>query len=193
VSILTQTDQLQLGARTVKQLSTVFELLDPEDLDGSFPDWVDVVHSVVAANRTTSVSLAASYLTVLRTITIGGPSFAPILSGPVDLAALSTSMLVTGPISIRSNLTRMATARAVDIAKGRTAAAGMRHALNGGRDTIMQTVKADPRAGRWQRVTSGAACDFCSVLADRGAVYSEDSSDFESHDHCSCTAEPIYS
>jgi hypothetical protein len=30
------------------------------------------------------------------------------------------------------------------------------------------------------------------MLASRGPVYSERSVDFHAHDHCSCTAEPIY-
>jgi hypothetical protein len=41
-------------------------------------------------------------------------------------------------------------------------------------------------------VTSGNACDFCSMLADRGAVYGEASAEFEAHDHCSCSAQPVY-
>jgi hypothetical protein len=36
------------------------------------------------------------------------------------------------------------------------------------------------------------ACDFCEMLADRGAVYGEASADFEAHDHCSCSAEPVF-
>jgi hypothetical protein len=30
------------------------------------------------------------------------------------------------------------------------------------------------------------------MLADRGAVYSEATADFAAHDHCGCSAEPVY-
>jgi hypothetical protein len=43
-----------------------------------------------------------------------------------------------------------------------------------------------------QRVLGGAGCDFCQMLAGRGEVYSAETADFEAHDHCGCTAEPIY-
>jgi hypothetical protein len=44
----------------------------------------------------------------------------------------------------------------------------------------------------WQRVASDNACAFCEMLAARGAVYSEESADFEAHDGCTCTVEPVW-
>ena len=49
----------------------------------------------------------------------------------------------------------------------------------------------DPKARGWQRVGVGE-CDFCSMLIGRGAVYSEATADFLSHDHCHCYAEPAF-
>lgn len=169
-------------------------LLDPENLDGTFDDWLLTVVPLVQAQRSSSSMLAAAYLTAFRTLEVGvDGAFVPTLAGPADIAALTTSMLVTGPISIRSNLARgMTLSTAVDIAEGRAAAAGMRHALNGGRETITKTTREDRRAVGWQRVTSGKTCDFCSMLAGRGAVYGEASANFEAHDGCSCSAEPVY-
>lgn len=46
---------------------------------------------------------------------------------------------------------------------------------------------------RWKRVLSANPCAFCRMLAGRGAVYSEGTASFLSHDHCSCTAEPEFS
>lgn len=183
--------QLRIGARTIQQLRAVWNLLDPEDLDGTFEDWLTIVVPIVDNGRAASASLAASYLSGTRVIELGEP-FEPILAGPADRARLATSMLVTGPISIRSNLGRMSSNAAVDIAEARTASAGMRHVLNAGRETITSTIQADKRAIGYERVSSGNACDFCSMLEGRGAVYSEDSADFEAHDGCGCTAEPVY-
>lgn len=40
-----------------------------------------------------------------------------------------------------------------------------------------------------QRITSGDPCPFCEILA---AGVRTGSADFPAHDHCSCTAEPIF-
>jgi hypothetical protein len=56
------------------------------------------------------------------------------------------------------------------------------------RSVYMTSATSDPAAHGWQRETDGHACAFCVMLASRGAVYSEASADFSSHDHCGCTA-----
>jgi hypothetical protein len=183
--------QLRIGATVIQQLQTVWGLLDPEDLDGTFDDWLAVVLPIVDNGRAASSELAASYLGGLRVLQLGEP-FAAVRADPVDRARLATSMLVTGPISIRSNLGRLTLSAAADLALARSASAGMRHVLNGGRETITATIQADRRAVGYERVTSGNACAFCSMLEGRGAVYSEESAGFEAHDGCGCTAEPVY-
>lgn len=55
------------------------------------------------------------------------------------------------------------------------------------RYTVAGSAVADPQATGWQRVTDGNACAFCSMLAGRGAIYSEATADFASHDHCGCS------
>lgn len=60
------------------------------------------------------------------------------------------------------------------------------------RMTIADNAAADPRADGWQRVASGASCLFCRMLADRGGVYTADTSHFASHDHCKCSAVPAW-
>lgn len=67
-----------------------------------------------------------------------------------------------------------------------------RRIANFSRQTIMGSSLADPRAHGWQRVGVGE-CDFCAMLVGRGAVYSEQTADFASHDHCSCVAVPAFS
>ena len=41
-----------------------------------------------------------------------------------------------------------------------------------------------------RRVLGGEGCEFCQMLAGRGAVYSAETADFEAHDKCACTPEP---
>lgn len=187
--------QLRLGVLTVDQMRTIWPLLDPADLDGTFARWLRAATPVIGRQRATSSRLSANYLTTFRRLELG-PDVEPIvptLSEVVATKQLATSLLVTGPISIKRAMTRsVPLERALDVANGTSAAAGMRLALDGGRDTLMKTIDNDPRAGRWSRVTSGNACDFCELLAERGAVYASDTVDFEAHDHCSCMPEPGY-
>ena len=59
------------------------------------------------------------------------------------------------------------------------------------RDTITANRRRDPQAAGWRRVAAGG-CSFCRMLADRGAVYREESARFASHTHCHCTAAPVF-
>lgn len=59
------------------------------------------------------------------------------------------------------------------------------------RGTIMGSSVADPQAQGWQRSGVGE-CHFCAMLIGRGAVYSESTADFASHDSCRCTAVPAF-
>ena len=60
-----------------------------------------------------------------------------------------------------------------------------------GRETVMQSAIADPSADGWMRQAAGG-CDFCRMLASRGAVYSERTVSFGAHDDCRCTAVPAF-
>lgn len=60
------------------------------------------------------------------------------------------------------------------------------------RYTVTTSAVADPAARGWMRVGDGNTCEFCSMLLGRGAVYTEATADFESHDHCGCSAAPAF-
>lgn len=68
-----------------------------------------------------------------------------------------------------------------------------RRVVNFGRFTITGSSVADPRADGWMRLGQGANCPFCDLLISRGAVYSESTVQFASHDHCNCIAAPAFS
>ena len=80
--------------------------------------------------------------------------------------------------------------RATDLALAGVAGAAIRHTLDGGRETVLETTKADPRSSGWERIVSSSACDWCQNLA--GEVYPADFQ-FDSHDACHCSNEPAYS
>lgn len=61
------------------------------------------------------------------------------------------------------------------------------------RYTVASSAIEDPAAKGWQRVGVGACKDgFCDMLIARGAVYTEASADFASHDNCKCSAVPAW-
>lgn len=66
-----------------------------------------------------------------------------------------------------------------------------RRIANSSREVIRLSSIEDPAAKGWQRSTSGG-CEFCRMLAARGAVYSDRTVDFSSHDHCNCVAVPAF-
>lgn len=173
--------QARLGAQTTLQMFAAWRLLDPANLDTTFGHWLLVVVPLIQRQRDMSARLAANYVSVSRTLQLGKP-FPAVIAAPAPVDAITTSMLVTGPVSIKA-ATKLGTALniATDNALVRASGAAMRYALDGGRDTIKETVKADPRAARWVRTVSGSACDWCSEM--------EGTEVLEGHDHCSCGAD----
>ena len=59
------------------------------------------------------------------------------------------------------------------------------------RDTITTNRRRDPEARGWRRVAAHG-CAFCRMLADRGAIYREQTARFASHTNCHCTAAPVF-
>lgn len=187
--------QRQVSLGLVRDLLAVWPLLDVDDLDGSFGEWVAAVLAVVSAGRATSVRVTSNYLTSFRALEL--PGVAPIrvpAPSPLNRAAVRTSLRVTGPATAKRSIARGVPAdRAMEVARLRTVAASQRHALDGGRRVLVDAINADERALGHARKTSGSPCHFCALLASRGPVYkSDETADFKPHDGCSCQPEPVY-
>ena len=102
------------------------------------------------------------------------PTVTAVLADPIPLERLTTSAeWALG-------------AHGADAAIDRLAGTLQRAVFDGARDTTLLNVKSTN--SRWARETSGNACEFCEMLAGRGAVYASDTADFESHDNCHCMA-----
>lgn len=177
--------QGRLAARTVEQLHVVWPTLDPANVDATTKAWLAKALPVIAAHHDWSARLAAAYLTRFRTIKVG--SSAPLPPRPpLNLDAVTTSLMVTGPVALKKAIDR----GEPDTAEASSSAAGMRHALSGGRDLILATALSDDRSQGWERVTSPGACDFCESIAADGPF--GPGADFQAHDGCNCTPEPVY-
>jgi hypothetical protein len=86
-----------------------------------------------------------------------------------------------------------ALAEAKDFGTFQTLIAGgmQRRIVDTARDVLTGSAFQDPSARGWQREGSGE-CAFCDMLIGRGAVYSEETADFASHDNCHCIAVPAF-
>lgn len=185
--------QLRLAAATIEELVTLWDLLDPDDLPGTVPAWLDASTRLVASAHARSAAIARRYYRTLRLEAVGAAAAGTLpIPGFVE-EAVRTSLTVTGPVALeRARRRGVTTYDASRLAAVNSARAGSRQALLGGRETITHAVRADRRARGWIRVTGGNPCDFCVMQAGRGAVYSAETVDFASHANCACQPEPAF-
>ena len=182
--------------------------------DSIIEGWIASLIPLVLAYRersegTAQIFYERSRITALPDV----PFFTAASADPIAEDAIATSLLVTGPIGLIEKLNaNMSLADALAEAGDAAAGAAIRHTLNGGRSSVLNSVKADPVALGYYRKTAERPCSFCAMLASRGAIgkdgkrlpsiYSEDSfaaSDAlftgdgtaKVHDKCHCTLEPI--
>lgn len=67
-----------------------------------------------------------------------------------------------------------------------------RTVADGHRLTVVENTMRDPRAQGWRRVGVGDNCKLCTRLIARGAVYTDATVTFRSHDNCDCAASPSW-
>lgn len=183
--------QAQVGALTVVRMRAVWPLLDPEDIDGTYTRWLTAAAPIVETQRTVSSRVAAAFLSASKRMALPGAQFVPVIAGSVDPAALATSLMVTGPLSLKSATKRgVPLARASSVAESASSSSAMRHALDGGRQTFNESLSADRDAKGWRRIASGSACKFCLSLS--GKRHPTANANFPAHDGCGCSQEPIW-
>lgn len=78
-----------------------------------------------------------------------------------------------------------------DSAKSLAAGGFYRLVADADRETILRSLRSDPRGTGWSRRTTGKSCSFCQMIAGRGAVYSAETANFSSHNSCDCLAVPV--
>lgn len=71
----------------------------------------------------------------------------------------------------------------------RLAGSSKRMVMDSSRTTVIGNAKTEGVS--WARYASATACEFCRILATRGAVYGSKQSALKSHDHCRCIATPL--
>lgn len=184
--------QLRVRALAVTEVMALSRGLDPEDFAGSYDRLEHSFETVVTSYRRTSAGVASNYYRAYR-LAEGVPGEAAIqLASRVPMQTLLSSMRVTGPIAFhRARRSGKTAVEATAVARTMLSGSLTRHVLNGGRETILNTIAADDKAIGWERVTSASPCAFCAMIAGRGAVFhTEATGGFQAHDHCGCTVQP---
>ncbi len=187
--------QVNLSGEALRDFVAIWRLLDPEALDSTFPGYARALQAVIDARREQSVRLSAAYLRAFRDVEASTTKPLTIeRAGALAREQAMTSLLVTGPVTIKTARRKGATvAKAAETGFVSSAGAVKRLVLSGGRETLMETAAADPAAHGVARATDGDPCHFCAMLASRGAVFvSEASAAFKPHDACGCVPEIAY-
>lgn len=185
-------EQQRLNKDALRRLAELFPALNLADIDRTAPGWVLAVEQSTAQHYAMSQSLAHRYYEASR----GAAGYLDEVSfilPSMDDRKLRASLTYKGPYAAKKALSRGATPDSVArLLFGTTGGIALRHGQAGARDTIVTAANADPKCFGWRRLTSAGACDFCLFLADRGAVYREETADFAAHDACGCRAAPVF-
>ena len=184
--------QLLLRRATIAQVSRLWPALDWEDLDRTYPAFAVSVAALVQRNRSTSAGLAASYLRAFRKAQGVPGELKVVFAQPLIVDQFTTSLRVTSVVAAKASA---AAGVAPDVAMGnaltQTTGATSRLVLNAGRETATLTGAADDRSTGFLRVLGSGGCDWCRQYID-GEIHYTDGYDFDAHDGCGCTVEPVY-
>lgn len=219
-------EQGKLSRLTAAQMLQLWPLLvDRKKVDANTPGWLRATIALIERNRLQSAALTARYMTAYRMAELGrdgaADTFVPDPIASLDIAQITTSLMVTGPQMYRKEVARHLgvdpgqmtpeTVERVSLPPGAVtkiaagnARAAMRHVRNGGRETTDNALTKDKRVvGQVRVIRSANPCFFCAMLASRGPVYEGDSFDdsdprfngpgqHKVHDGCSCELVPLY-
>ena len=200
--------QLAIGAQGAVNSEALWQLLDPNDIDGSRARWLAA--SVHAAELTfaTSATAASLYVASYQAVEVPG-SDRVVLQPRFSKSKVATDLDLAGPQYMKSLIRKGYSPHdAHSHARSRILGLGRKHTMDGGRGLIDRTASNDRRSIGYRRVTGTDPCTFCAMLASRGAVFgsqrqhsvysSEETALLRASDgkkyhlHCNCTAEIVY-
>ncbi|HET6916601.1 MAG TPA: hypothetical protein VFH56_10980 [Acidimicrobiales bacterium] len=195
-----RTAQLAIRARLLRDVTALWPTLDAKRLAETWPGWLRAMSLLIRNYHSqSSVAASAAYRAARQAATQSpAPSSLVKLAPQPSEEWLRKALGYSGPGMLKWDKARPNTALST------TLGTASRVALDGGRTTTLDTIKADPAAKGWYRVTDGQPCAFCAMLASRGVVYkghSFDKSDprfhgpgeFKVHNDCGCSLAPAFS
>ena len=181
--------QLALRAETLRDLLKIWPAFDLSNISRTWPAVERGLLALIQARGATSSGLAsAHYRQFRKSQEVPGRAVPRIASIP-DTEIIA-GLRMAGPVAAAKYL---AQGRAIeDVEKNRlvdvAGAVGL-YVLNHGRQTILESARADKHATGWERVVTTGACSFCQKFAGRTAPLG---ADFSAHRSCACTAETVY-
>lgn len=182
-----------MSAAAVRDLFRLWGTVNPRELGSTLAPFIKAGLVIVRTGRRASAAAAGRYYVDFRRLE--GVKGQVLITMP----ELPEESILEGALR-GAALSGIATARRA----GRTPEEGARNGfvkvagsasalvLGGGRETLLNAIRGDAQAQGWQRVTDGAPCAFCRMIAGRGLVFKEATADFEAHSHCGCSAEPYF-
>lgn len=186
--------QITVRASLLRELLALWEaLVDPADF-GTFERFAELAARLIGLRREESTGLAAAYFAAFRRVegAAGIAAAVPAAAVPAEqvAAVVRGAALVGATDARRAGRSHPVAARQAFV---RASGSATRVVVDGARDTVVESVRADPDALGWQRITDPDPCPFCRMVASRGPAFkSRRSAAFEAHDGCACVAEPFY-
>lgn len=186
--------QLTISAAAVRDLLHLWGTVDPLALAATIAPFTRAGATLVAAGRRASGLAALRYYTDFRRLEGVRGAMMGTTAPPLEVALLEANLRGAGLKGIKT--ATLAGRSAEEAARNgfvKLAGSATSLVLGGGRDTLMGAIQSDPQAQGWQRVTDGAPCAFCAMVASKGIIAGDEASaGFEAHGHCGCTAEPAF-
>lgn len=176
-SVLLRRDIAELNRLMANDVSRMWA--GAETVDAVEEALRDVLPELIATYGSAAATVAADWYDDLRERASAPKRFTAI---PAQITETGTQALIGWAKSEATDFLTF---------QGFVLAGSQRRMANFSRFTVTGSSTADPSARGWRRVGVGE-CDFCQMLLDRGAVYSEATADFEAHDGCQCGAEPEF-
>lgn len=161
--------------------------IDPDDIGGVHQYAVKKAADAIQAGTRQGRALTAQYLRrYTRAEGIDLPSTPPIR--PVARQDAVRTAFYSGPVRAKTLIRRgISGEQAVAEMRQWAAQWGRTQVESTSRDYVIQSARRTRLKCR--RVTVGKTCAFCSMLAARGPVYTEDTVTFRAHRCCDCTWE----
>ncbi len=149
---------------------------------------MDVLPGIIDGYHLSAATVAADWYDIQRLEAQVGKRFQAVMA---DVPTKERSQ-VLARWSVGPYFVDQAPEVAAPLALSKVSGAVQRLIADGARRTIIESAARDPKRVGWARETDGDSCEFCQMLAGRGAVYTSASADFESHDKCGCVGVPEF-
>jgi hypothetical protein len=181
--------QMAIRAALMRDVIKLWPALDKTRLAETFPGWLRAMQLLVGNYHGQSSAAAGRFYQSARAQALSSPTPRSLIkTAPApDPQWMAKAFGFSGPGMIAKDTAQPNTALSTTLG---TAA---RVALDGGRTTVLETVKHDRAAVGWYRVTDGDPCAFCALLSSRGVVYKKDTVAFQAHNDCGCSGAPAFS